>query len=111
MEQQSALRSCEAGFGWLPALRREPRCGEGLEGALRLRGEDSSAARNLARREGNSAEVLERDGKRIFAGWRDQIRRQFFRLPGDLDNQPRWTDFCGLVLLCKAEVDLTRRLQ
>jgi hypothetical protein len=75
VEQQSALRRCEAGLGWLPILSGEPRCGESLEGALRLRSEDSSATRDFARWEGKPAKVLERDGKRVFAGWRDQIRR------------------------------------
>ena len=108
VEQQSALRRCEAGLCWLPALRAEPRCGEGFEGTLRLRSENGSAACDLARREGNAAEVLERIGKRIFAGLRDQIRRKSFRRPGNLDNQPRWTCLCCLVLLCAAEVNLAR---
>ena len=59
-------------MGWLPILSGEAGCGEGLEGALRLRGKDSSAARDLTRREGNAAEVLERNGQRILAG--DAIR-------------------------------------
>jgi len=52
VEQQSALRRREARLCWLPVLSGEAGCGESLEGALRLRSEDSSATRDFARWEG-----------------------------------------------------------
>jgi hypothetical protein len=58
VEELSALRSCQTGLGWFPALRCQTRGGECFESALRLAGEDTRAAANFAGREWNAAEIL-----------------------------------------------------
>ena len=58
MKKRAAFEGGEAGFGGLPRLRAETSGGEGLEGALRLRGENAGPARYAACREGKLARVL-----------------------------------------------------
>ena len=108
----SRLPRCDGGqpgLGGLPALRGEARCGEGLEGALRLRGENAGSARDLARRKRNPAEVLEGNGERRRRGRRFQLRRQLFARRRQSAQSaaragPRQLSFCLRI----AEVDLRR---
>jgi len=73
VEQAAALRRGESGLGGLPGLGPEARGGEGLEGALRLMGEDAGTAFDFAGREGNAAEVFKQDGEWFGYGGRHEV--------------------------------------
>src|ERR1017187_7036554 len=113
MEQFSALRGGQAGFGWLPASRGEAGSGEGLEGTLRLVGKDAGSAWDFGRRgdEGNAAGVFDGHRERRWDGRGFQFWRQLLRLPGKLRDQRRRAGLDALLLPGKAEMDFRRGCQ
>src|SRR5580692_5894499 len=88
MEKLSALTCGQSCFGWCPTLRGQSRGGECLEGALRLRREDTRSTLDSVGREGNERGVVETDGAiGLNIRWRKLIGKRFWQT-GKLYDEP-----------------------
>ena len=72
VQKQAALGRGESCLSRLPILRSETRRRKGLEGALRLSGQNAGTAEDRTGREGNSAGIFKRNSDRC---WQAGVRK------------------------------------
>ena len=108
MKQLAALGGSESGFGRVPTACGKTRCGEGLEGALRLGSQDAGAALCFAGGKGDAAEILKWYGLRWRGRGSGELGRQGLVRPGELGHEARRARFRVRGLARKAEVDFGR---
>ena len=87
MQELAALGGGESVLGGLPALSGKARGGEGLEGALRLKGENAGAAFDFAGRKGDLRGVFKGDGEWIWRSECDEFHGQWLRRAGKVRDQ------------------------